>query len=77
MYPELVVVFAFENQGTSAAWDSAIVERSKCPDFQFKSGQMVEAQPSSSPRVLLVGLGLQSEWTMDVARKVFADQMHD
>lgn len=72
MYPELVVVFAFENQGTSAAWDSAIVERSKCPDFQFKSGQMVEAQPSSSPRVLLVGLGLQSEWTMDVARKVFA-----
>lgn len=66
------VIGAFEGREISAAEDNAVQEAARRPEFKAKVGQVVEAFPEGSPRVLVVGLGDREKVTFATLRKSFA-----
>jgi len=65
---EVMAVFEGQTLDASPEVQSAIAR----PEFQGKVGQVVEAFPSGSPRLMVVGLGAPEKLTVNVLRKAFA-----
>jgi leucyl aminopeptidase len=70
VHPEAVVIGCYEGSDVSAAEAPEVQEAVRRPGFQAKVGEIVEAYPSGSPRIIVLGLGTKESLSSDIFRKV-------
>lgn len=68
-FPQALVFCVWSNQDLPLNLPVEAVEAVKRPEFQCKRGQIVEAFPSSGPRVVVLGLGDSSKANAESTRK--------